>query len=170
MANLIYTHGRKETNQSGFNYNKMIIIKEAKQVGILYHFTKLNKILQIINSNGLKSDMYPYISFTRSFDITRQYGDFTRASVRLVFDGNKLSNKFKIESFNNYVSTNKNRIEAEERISWPNKKILPCMFSLLEIDILKSSIYSDYEKIIIENIINKDLKVNLVDSFKPYKK
>ena len=96
--------------------NYIEFINERKQVGTLYHFTMLHALGKILQSNSLKS-FYPYISFTRnkSFD--------TISQVRIVIDGDKLSDKYKIEPFayGKGKSLDKYRIpifkfESEERV------------------------------------------------------
>lgn len=97
---------------------------ESKQVGILYHFTNLINLYQIVKSNSLKTtnyvkdfnnlqksyniqgDLY-YISFTRNKNFYKipELNMEHPVSCRLTIDGNKLSNKFKIypiDFFNDY--------------------------------------------------------------------
>lgn len=71
------------------------ILDEGKQVGIIAHYTPFNSIVKILETNTLKSSR-GYVSFTR--DLTNKhlkgFGDF-----RIIIDGNKLSNKYKVEPF-----------------------------------------------------------------------
>ena len=70
-------------------------LNERKQLGIIYHFTTFDNLIGILKSNSLISG-YHYISFTRNrlFDD----GKFD-LNVRIVFDGDRLSDKYKIEPF-----------------------------------------------------------------------
>ena len=86
------------------------ILLESKQVGILYHYTSLSNLISIINDNCLKSShsetfMPNSISFTRNKNYTDFNSKFTGISnnlCRLVIDGNKLSNNYKIIPKNVY--------------------------------------------------------------------
>ena len=73
------------------------LIKEAKQVGTLYHFTSYTSLVEIINSNFVLTtkhiDIQPYVSFTRD---KAMYPDSIPDQVRLTIDGNGLSNRYKI--------------------------------------------------------------------------
>lgn len=139
----------------------MYIIKEAKQVGILYHFTTIQNIEDILKSKGLKSDFFDYISFTRNFNLQKTSDYFKDHKVRLTFDGNKLSNKYKIEPFiDNVGKIIRKYGEYEERILWPSGKLLPCFFALKQIDIEKGISREDFKA---------NVPINYVWSFKPYK-
>ena len=76
----------------------MYIIDEGKQVGVLYHFTEPTRLKSILGNKGLKS-FREYISFTRNFNLQKQSIYLKDSTIRLAFDGNKLSEKFKIEPF-----------------------------------------------------------------------
>lgn len=73
------------------------LIKEAKQVGTLYHFTSYSKLVKIINSGFVLTtehkDIQPYVSFTRDKSM---YSDSISTQVRLTIDGSGLSNRYKI--------------------------------------------------------------------------
>ena len=87
-------------------------INEGKQVGILYHVCTLHSYLKyILPTNQLKSSgnytnyLYggnEYVSFTRSkyFVVSTDEINSAAVLVRLVIDGNKLSNNYKIRSYN----------------------------------------------------------------------
>jgi hypothetical protein len=96
--------------------NYIEFINERKQVGILYHFTMIHALGKILETNSLKSH-YPYISFTRNKSFE------TSSQVRIVIDGDKLSDKYRIEPFAYGQSKNVDKFgipvlkkEAEERI------------------------------------------------------
>ena len=93
-------------------------LKEGKQVGLLYHFTKTGNLIGILQSNILKAsdqwatndDPRPINSFTRNkngWDV----GGFP-TDVRITIDGDKLSNKYKIQPFDMDFGVD----EMEERI------------------------------------------------------
>jgi len=144
----------------------MYIVKEAKQVGILYHFTEPRKLRSIFQRNGLVSNLNDYISFTRNFNL-QKISDFHDNTVRLVFDGDKLSNKYKIEPFlDRDNNINRHIGEFEERILWRKSKVLQCLFALIQVDILDKKGYEVDEP---ESYI-KNIPISFVKSFKPYKK
>ena len=83
-------------------------ITEAKQVGNLYHFTHLRHLYNILD-NGLQfqkdnigDHLKKYsISTTRSSDFSgNDIYDFTKRASRIVLDGNKISQKYKIAPVN----------------------------------------------------------------------
>lgn len=93
-------------------YNKL---NESKQVGILYHVCTLRSYLKYtLPTNQLKSSgnytnyLYGgnnYISFTRSKYFVVSTDEINDASVliRLVIDGDKLSNNYKVSPYNDLV-------------------------------------------------------------------
>ena len=110
------------------------ILKEAKQVGIIYHYTTFDSGLKILKLNQLKSsdaadstNAKPVfaVSFTRDkrFHDNHVVG-FDESSIgnkpqlRFTIDGNKLSNKFKVQPYSQGGAFSKNRkgFEAEERV------------------------------------------------------
>lgn len=116
-------------------------LNEEKQVGIIYHYTSLWSLLDILKDNFLiaKTDVFnsvpegfKHISFTRDKNFhkspTRDSDGIGGTSVRIVIDGDKLSNKYKIEPYNYFGDKKelgdwaeskgklKDRFEAEERI------------------------------------------------------
>ena len=125
---------------------------ERKQVGPIYHFTYLDKLIEILKSNSLKSYSKEnrngvntsYISFTRSKKFEDEIG--FGAEVRLVIDGTKLSDKYHIEPFNYYSGKDKfgeyspEDFEKEERIWLPETSYIPNLSNYLErIDIIDSA-------------------------------
>ena len=115
---------------------------EQKSVGILYHFTSLNSLPRILKQGFLKGnkhtaaemsfyfktfskiidqteDLYSY-SFTRKRDLkllTSSPLDIDQYTVRITFDGNRMSDKYSFFPISeiNYTRNN-NTSEAEERI------------------------------------------------------
>lgn len=139
------------------------MLNEAKQVGTIYHFTTYDKSLSIILNQQMTSK--EYISFTRNYDLKDAYSnDVNWGDVRITIDGNKLSNKYKIEPFlDTKNSIKRNKGENEERII---KKSINIKGMIKQIDILddernKKSI-NDIEYIC--KVLR--IKCNIVDKFK----
>jgi hypothetical protein len=105
-------------------------LDEAKQVGILYHFTSYSGLLKIAqdgmklkdfvaaNIDKVKLGDYnqdTYVSFTRNRDLT---SDTIYRQCRITVDGTKLSNQYKITPYADtkagYSRTTQD--ESEERI------------------------------------------------------
>jgi len=83
------------------------ILNEAKQVGILYHYTSKAGLKSILDSNQLNAskehylgnDLY-YISFTRNKNFHKKGANWNvKTDYRITIDGNKLSNQYKIHPF-----------------------------------------------------------------------
>jgi hypothetical protein len=76
---------------------------EAKQVGVLYHFTSFGSLWSILENDELKvSSEWEGISFTRNklLNKTSSWLKFRYPSVRMVIDGDRLSQNYKISPFN----------------------------------------------------------------------
>jgi len=84
-------------------------IFEAKQVGILYHWTHFSSLEDILKEDTMWSGT-GYISFSRNKRLN--YAD---RPILIIFDGDKMSNKFKFESYL-YSGNLFYKREAEERI------------------------------------------------------
>ena len=107
------------------------ILLEAKQVGILYHYTSYNSAEGILKDGKLKSDVggalgslddpYYSISFTRDKNFHKVARQLTYVGnnipCRFTFDGDSMSNTY---AFNPYAQKGfekgKRRYESEERI------------------------------------------------------
>ena len=132
-------------------------LDESKQVGIVYHYTTFDNGLKILQSNQLKSHgtadstktnpMYG-VSFTRDkrfhnnhnvgFDAS-SFGQ--RPQVRFTIDGDKLSNKYKIQPYaqtggSRRLEKGREEFEAEERIISDKPFSIPLLSYLKSIDIL----------------------------------
>lgn len=99
---------------------KFIELFEAKNIGDLYHLVTLNSMKFIIENNKLKFHMhyepdekYEYISLTRNKYMNNI--NFVKGFklFRLIIDGNKLSERYKIKPFS--YSTEEEP-EYEERV------------------------------------------------------
>ena len=113
---------------------------ESKQVGIIYHFTNLKSLPNIL-TKGLKGNkytaqefkidyktfgsydinetLYSY-SFTRNKNLKlslQDHKDINEYKIRIKLDGNKMSNKYYFTPISEYNYTRYNNTsEAEERI------------------------------------------------------
>jgi hypothetical protein len=132
-------------------------ITEGKQVGDLYHYTTFESGLKILQSNQLKSGEADdstktkpifAISFTRDkrfhnnhnvgFDVS-SFGQ--RPQLRFTVDGNKLSNKYKIQPYaqiggSGRFEKEREEFEAEERAVSNKPFTIPPLPYLKSIDIL----------------------------------
>jgi len=127
---------------------------EAKQVGIIYHYTTFENGLKILQSNQLKADhaadstnakpVYA-VSFTRDkrFHDNHAVG-FTNTSfgqtpqVRFTVDGDKLSNKYKVQLYSQggVFSKGERAFEAEERVISDKQFDIPLSNYLVSVDML----------------------------------
>jgi len=75
------------------------ILKEAKQAGILYHFTDIEGLLGILKTNELwaSETNADHVSLTRNKQ-GWHVGTLDNA-FRISLDGNKISNKYKIRPY-----------------------------------------------------------------------
>lgn len=138
-------------NDKRWRTNEMVSINEAKQVGIIYHYTNYDAAESIVKQNALRSDIggpvgtldepYYTISFTRDkhFEKAKRVLTYTgnQLDCRFVFDGNKMSNKY---SFNPYAQPGfekyKKSFEAEERIVSKNPFSIPLDKYLISVDLI----------------------------------
>jgi len=176
------------------------MLNEGKQVGILYHFTNILSVIRILKHDRLEASgaggKYQYVSFTRDkfFYKHETSGDnITSTDFRIVIDGDKLSNRFKITPYNDnstdnwsgsasYSHTNKQlpdseRAEAylkhldydekEERVEGDIRDIRDFIIS---IDIISMGNYYDHDKENIKNLYTickqSNIKLNQVDEKK----
>lgn len=120
-------------------------INEAKQVGDVYHFTPIlnrdgNKyLLKMLNSGYIRPNENNQISTTRNkkVDVEPFMGDYPDYLARLTFDGDKISNKYKIRPF--YFEPQggpayKEKFEFEEQIV-TNGKNFPIYPYLKKVDL-----------------------------------
>jgi hypothetical protein len=82
-------------------------LEEGKQVGPLYHYTSADGLKGILQSNKINTseenylgnELY-YISFTRNKNFHKKGSNFgVKIKYRITLDGDKLSNKYKIQPF-----------------------------------------------------------------------
>lgn len=110
------------------------LLKESKQVGILYHYTTLDSALDIIKSTKLiaseaADSTYTNSIFAISFTRDKRFHtihnvEFAKSSfgskpqVRFTVNGDRLSNKYKITPYSQggYFDKGEEGFEAEERV------------------------------------------------------
>ena len=130
------------------------LLKEAKQVGTIYHYSTFEAGLKILKSNQLKSshaadstNAKPVfaVSFTRDKRFHDNHVvDFRRSSfgntaqLRFTINGDKLSNKFKVQPYSQQgpFSKDKKGFEAEERVISDKQFTIPLLPYLKSVDIL----------------------------------
>ena len=147
-------------------YKEIILeaLQEAKQVGNLYHATTLEQALHILATNKLKAVRDIGISTSRQLNNV-----YTRDSdIIFVLDGDKLSNKYKLEPFRYPDSIN-----SYETIIQTNKKpqniydyhnMLIDLFNNDQEEseiVLKGSVLNNLDNYLIKILINKNnIKTN----------
>jgi len=153
------------------NLSKILLLYlEEKQVGILYHFTTLNNLINIANENFMLKastrNNYPenfkkFVSFTRDKNLFTPGENETL--VRIVIDGSKLSNNYKIVPYSDLHWKNKlshrerNLSQSEEIITKEEVKIFNCIKS---IDILGSKPSDEVLKKI--QALKRNISINII--------
>ena len=103
---------------------KRLNILSSKQVGTLYHLTNIDGLKHILDKNILESQNYAYIiSFTRSKMLNSYVGDKSGTIFKLIIDGDKLSNTYKIQPYQYWSNTGVKLEEFEEAVKGPIKNI-----------------------------------------------
>jgi hypothetical protein len=174
-------------------------ITERKQVGTIYHFTSSAGLRGIVDTDySIHPDAGPRdesaVSFTRdaklNFRPTIYRGENPREAnpaVRLVVDGEKMSDRYKVtphndfggstdEPFNNAPEGSRRGArrsitpksgeyppEAEERVILPRHESLKVKPYLISVDIRKR--YEEKLADVISTLERDGIKVNLVDQF-----
>jgi hypothetical protein len=155
---------------NSYKYNDDL--DEAKQVGIIYHYTMLDRLKNIIESNTLESSYPedtgsthkdhsgPAISFTRT-KYKPQSIVTNESNAALVIDGNKLSNNYKLIPFQDSEIPDD---EMEERIY--NKDITNLNKYIIKVILYESN--PEVESLLKEKNIPYELNLNesLRDWFK----
>jgi len=87
------------------------LLNEGKQVGPLYHYTTLMSVYNIVNQNVIRPSMNGFVSFTRSKN--RDFGIAQGTDAMMAFDGDKLSNNYKITPYQDYEGFEQGEEEDE---------------------------------------------------------
>jgi hypothetical protein len=158
-------------------------LAEAKQVGLLYHFTTYEKALYIIKDGyalrTASNRLYggnpnpDFISFTRNKNLK---SPTISGEVRFTIDGDGLSNKYKIQPF---ADTGTDTDESEERVdAVPIRGELNFSKYLKSIDIMDISPDNNVRFIqskamaprnqreLINYLEDNNIQFNIVDSYK----
>lgn len=119
---------------------------EAKQVGVLYHYTSFENAIKIIQSNILKVGKTGYVSFTRNKFLYKQATFISGSDCFLSLDGNKISENYKIIPFK-YHGIDYTEIgdESEETLK-RGKSLKNVKKYILDITLLKNRFPEEYEK------------------------
>ena len=88
---------------------KRLKVISGKQVGTLYHLTNLDGIYNIMKTNKLSRGQYEGISFTRNKMLNYFNGDKASTYFKLILDGDKLAENYKLSPF--LYKNSKNEIE-----------------------------------------------------------
>ena len=127
------------------------LIKEAKQVGILYHSTSGANLTSILKSNILKAG-YPVfrlgpggvqkqISFTRNKNY--RPGEYT-----LEIDGNKLSENYKVTPYDESGNIGK-RLESEEVVTEDITDVSKYIITIYaNVEAVQHESYKEFERIL----------------------
>lgn len=171
---------------------------EAKQVGIIYHFTTLEGLKHLTDGDNLKRlgcELFTFVSkndhlsTTRGYFLTDSPSPFSMINsgthpIRIAFDGDKISNKYKVKPINglsdndsNIFGVDKNHLrvphksETEEVICPDKTKMFQMKDFILEIQIKNNrndeslKIKEYLEKIIKEEGLN--IPVNIARKWYP---
>ena len=169
---------------------------ESKQVGVIYHYTTFENGLKILQSNELKgadaadsthANLVYAVSFTRdkrfhnNHNVGFDVGSFgQRPQVRFTVDGDKLSNKFKVQPYSQQgvFSKDKKNFESEERVISNKPFSIPIIPYIKSVDILIEykkpdrnsdwmeeidyDLYAHISSDLIEFAQDKNLPINLI--------
>jgi len=176
-----------ESDKSAYDWLNTFSIKEAKQVGTIYHFTIRSSrlfinggetILRDILKQGLNTGTgaRDYVSFTRNPTLIDSIMEVDSwGVVRFVIDGDKLSNKYSIEPYLDVEwDVKRDSGEREERVIIGKDKYMQIIPFITSIDILDTKIdqfiYRSIADTIKRNIEEKyNIPVRLV-SIQPIKR
>lgn len=169
-------------------FREFLEMKEWKQVGIIYHFTKLANLEMMLKYNFLMVSRNNHFSTTRKYNLpTHNKGDVTLSrgyNVRIQIDGNRLSEKYKIKPLrgathptNDIFQNNVSRVpywyEENEEVILNIEDGLELKNFILGVDILKSEVSKD-EILKINKLFQKTRpitsnKFNFVEKWMPIK-
>lgn len=154
--------------ESGSNYMRMeyteVGMNEAKQVGVLYHFTTVDTLHKMALKSPilhLKQGINKHISFTRNFKLGstagNPVGDEPNRVVRIVLDGNKMSNKYKIQPIRGLIKNDTDVFNPKYRVEPDKYRIGIASSEEEEIIIHPTKIVGDFEIDIKPYIIQIDI-------------
>ena len=123
------------------------LILESKNVGIIYHFTSIENLYFMLENNNFKlKSEYNYVSFTRNSNLFSSELNPSKLQTRIMIDGNKLSNYYKITPYKDF-SIKKEHGEAEERFIFSENtlKYIDIKNFIIEIDIIDEPLFRNYK-------------------------
>lgn len=137
-------------------------LEEAKQVGVIYHFTNVDALISILEKDTLSSEYHHAIAFTRNYKLGFSSG------VRIAFDGDKMSNKFSFEP-KLYKGDLKYKKEAEETIR--KNSIKGVIKYIKQVDVIPEDLGRNEGDLFYDFMNNNTTKVNIkvVDDWMPVK-
>lgn len=109
------------------------IFDEAKQVGTLYHYTNIENLISILKTNTLITNSL-FISTTRSKTFIDINQSLKFSDARLILDGDKLSQKYKIKPYKAFDAVSKLYHTEQEEIIL-TKKINNILIYCLDIQV-----------------------------------
>jgi len=127
------------------------LIKEAKQVGVLYHSTSGENLVSILKSNTLKAG-YPVFRFgpggiQKQISFTRNK-NYRPGEYTLEIDGNKLSENYKVTPYDESGNFGK-RLESEEVVTediTDVKKYIIAIYA--NVEAVQHESYKEFERIL----------------------
>lgn len=141
---------------------RLINKNSAKQVGIIYHYTNLCRLIGILNDNTIEGSYSVIgdcsnVSFTRNQNFHNIDHDILGLSCRLVIDGNKLSNNYKIKPYHDTHNIKDEdfgteQMEQEERV---NGDIFPIKPYIISIDLTNEVCNEWPEKFDFDNVLDE---------------
>lgn len=128
-------------------------ITEGKQLGTLYHYTDILSMIRIIESNKLigakrtsNEQSYYVISLTRNKNFLSQNRYLEKnLNSRIVLDGNKLSNNYKISPYASKYYRDPKLQEQEERLYMKDPYLTDLNNYVISYDIYLDTIMSNPE-------------------------
>ena len=114
------------------------LLTESINYGILYHIVDFEKLNYIIDNNVISSYKFPFISLTRNKMMNGYLGGSILSIFKLEIDAEKLSNNYKIKSFNYKSNSGSFFQEWEEQVK--THKITDAFKYIKKIILIKSNI------------------------------
>ena len=143
----------------------MGVINESKNIGIIYHFTHLMNLFFILESKTFMAryNDLPKFKYDYSVSCTRNKS-FAWGGVRIMLDGDKISQKYVIKPVAYFKFNRFNRLQSEERI-FTNNETFPIFDYILQIDIMEHLKHDDMYNNVIELLDKSNIKHNLISKF-----
>ena len=164
---------------------KKWLVKEGKQVGVLYHYTSLKSALLILEHNELKpykqvygnensSEHFNYVSLTRDNHFHRLARIIQGIQCRFIIDGDKLSHNYKITPYNDfeqdefYQGRYGHRPYNDKQEEWIKGSIKGIKNYIIKIQIIKDETFNKEKLEHYIDELGKFCSIEIIDN-KPYK-